>query len=280
MNKDVFIGYLEDPAKMDASSTSGLKELITQYPYFQTAHLLYLKNLYEEKNIDYSSQLKVAAVYANSRKKLYELVMQSDLRSKINVVDDTIDKSQATLTEVSPLEQQILKEAVSASIEMEVQLERIEETSHPSAGSGSDSGREKEEKRHESKKKKKQPDSTGQFTFNQWMSKINQGEPIPEGDQTSDELISDFIKKAPSLSTISTVETQEKEAFFSPIDTARLSIIDDEEFVTETLAKIYENQHFYEKAIKAYELLSLKYPKNSNTFAARIKTLKEKLNKE
>ncbi len=265
----MFISYLADPSKMDASSTSGLKDLITQYPYCQTAHLLYLKNLYDEKSIDYSAQLKIAAVYANSRKKLYELVMQSDLRSKINVIEDDTGKSQTMLTEVSPLEQQILKEAVSASIEMEVQSEQVEQDAPVT-----------KEQPVKQKKRKKVPYDKGQFTFNQWMTKINQGGQSLSGDQDSDELISNFIKKAPGLSNRLEEGTKEKEAFFSPIDTARLSIIDDEEFVTETLAVIYESQHFYEKAIKAYELLCLKYPKNSNTFAARIKALKEKLKKE
>ena len=271
MNKDVFNSYVTDPSKMDAGSTAGLKDLILQYPYFQTAHLLYLKNLYDEKNIGYSGQLKVAAVYANSRKKLYELVMQNDLRSMIHVVDQSTSKDhvQVTATEVSPLEQQILKEAVSASIEMEVQAEQI----------AVDPSKTKFQPAKQIKRRK-EPDNKGQFTFNQWLAKISQGEQHLTVDQSSGELISRFIEKEPTLSDSLKTETVEKEAFFSPIDTARLSIIDDEEFVTETLAKIYENQHFYEKAIKAYELLSLKYPKNSNTFATRIKSLKEKLNKE
>ena len=127
MNREVFNSYVSDPSEMDASSTSGLKDIISQYPYFQTAHLLYLRNLYDEKSIDYSGQLKIAAVYANSRKKLYELVMQNDLRSKIHVVEDSKESGTSGVVKVSPLEQQILKEAVSASIELEVQLERTEE---------------------------------------------------------------------------------------------------------------------------------------------------------
>ncbi|PCH99162.1 MAG: hypothetical protein COB85_00600 [Bacteroidetes bacterium] len=253
---------------MDASSTTGLKDLISQYPYFQTAHLLYLKNLYDEKNINYSTQLKVAAVYANSRKKLYELVMQSDLRSRIEAVDTSASEARVTILDVSPLEQQILKEAVSASIELEVQSdqESVKETS-----------RKTEKQTKKLSTKKKEPDYKGEHTFNQWMTKLTQGEQGVSDEQSSIELITSFIDKAPSLLRNIEKEGGEKEAFFSPIDTARLSIIDDEEFVTETLARIYESQNFYEKAIKAYELLSLKNPKNSNSFAARIKTLKKKL---
>ena len=49
-------------------------------------------------------------------------------------------------------------------------------------------------------------------------------------------------------------------------------------FVTETLAEIYFNQRVYDKAIKAYEILSLKYPEKSSFFAHRIKAIKKEKN--
>ena len=48
--------------------------------------------------------------------------------------------------------------------------------------------------------------------------------------------------------------------------------------VTQTLAEIYKNQGYYDKAIIAYEILSLKYPQKSSLFANEIKLIK-KLNK-
>ena len=54
---------------------------------------------------------------------------------------------------------------------------------------------------------------------------------------------------------------------------------DDPELVTETLAKILTNQKKYKKAIKAYRILSLKYPKKSSFFADHIREIK-KLDKE
>ena len=46
-------------------------------------------------------------------------------------------------------------------------------------------------------------------------------------------------------------------------------------FVTETLAEIYLNQGLLDKAISAYEVLSLKYPEKSGFFADRIRDIKK-----
>ena len=50
---------------------------------------------------------------------------------------------------------------------------------------------------------------------------------------------------------------------------------DNPELITETLAKILTNQKKYKKAIKAYRILSLKYPEKSSFFADHIKEIKK-----
>ncbi|MAQ31115.1 MAG: hypothetical protein CMD26_00040 [Flavobacteriales bacterium] len=55
------------------------------------------------------------------------------------------------------------------------------------------------------------------------------------------------------------------------------SVKNDLNLTTETLAKIYTDQGHYERAIQAYKVLCLKYPKKSGFFANRIKEIRNKI---
>ena len=59
------------------------------------------------------------------------------------------------------------------------------------------------------------------------------------------------------------------------IDVFHLPSDDQGKFVTETLAEIYLKQALWDKAINAYEVLSLKYPEKSGFFADRIRDIKK-----
>jgi len=56
----------------------------------------------------------------------------------------------------------------------------------------------------------------------------------------------------------------------------KLSLEEDEEIVTETLAILYANQGYYGKAIKMYKKLALIFPKKSSYFADRILQVKNR----
>ena len=59
---------------------------------------------------------------------------------------------------------------------------------------------------------------------------------------------------------------------------ARKSSEDNNEMVTETLARIYTDQMLYPKAIATYKKLMLKFPEKSRYFASRIENLEKKTN--
>ena len=108
-------------------------------------------------------------------------------------------------------------------------------------------------------------------SFSEWLalSKVKKIERKPK--QT--DLINKFIDKK------TTISKPKKEQFFKAVDVAKESLVENNELVTPTLAKVYLEQGYYDKAISAYIKLSLKYPEKNSFFANQINLinkLKEK----
>ena len=64
------------------------------------------------------------------------------------------------------------------------------------------------------------------------------------------------------------------------VSSKSLKKITKEDYMTETLAKVYVKQEKYKEAMKAYKILSLKYPEKISLFANQIKDLKKRLKNE
>jgi hypothetical protein len=110
-------------------------------------------------------------------------------------------------------------------------------------------------------------------SFLDWLY-IIKAEKINRFDnKKSDILIGRFIENQPKISQIN------KHQFFKPSDIAKKSILENHDLVTETLAKVYVKQNHFEKAILAYQKLSLKYPQKSSYFAEQIKIITKLKNK-
>jgi hypothetical protein len=70
------------------------------------------------------------------------------------------------------------------------------------------------------------------------------------------------------------IRHKEEQKFFTPDIKAKESLLENEHLVTETLARIYALQGNVNKAVRAYEILSLKNPQKSAYFASLIQKLK------
>jgi hypothetical protein len=128
------------------------------------------------------------------------------------------------------------------------------------------------------------------LSFTDWLKAISEGKiiedaPLSNISEASTEakeeekslsqfdLIDKFISEEPKMS-------RPKVEFYNPVNMAKQSVADDITFVSETLAKIFEMQGNYSKALKAYENLHLKYPEKRLYFAAQIKNLRKLINQQ
>ena len=109
---------------------------------------------------------------------------------------------------------------------------------------------------------------TEEYSFSEWLALTKVQKINREENKEKTDLINNFIDKSPTIKV-------EKNKFFSPTETAKSSIIENEELVTETLARVYLEQEHFEKAIEAYKKLSLKYPKKSSFFANQINLIND-----
>ncbi|MFH2095283.1 MAG: hypothetical protein ABIJ16_06245 [Bacteroidota bacterium] len=82
MDLQQFEKYINHPDLLDRESAGALQELLGHFPYFQTAHMLYLKNLHNLKDYRYESQLKKSSAYIADRKQLYLLIHDSEYIEK------------------------------------------------------------------------------------------------------------------------------------------------------------------------------------------------------
>ena len=111
-------------------------------------------------------------------------------------------------------------------------------------------------------------------SFSEWLqlSKLkpidrssNQEKTKPQNKKM--ELIDMFIEKNPKIKP-------SKIAGFT-VNFDQVEEIESDVVMTETLAKVYIDQKKYQSAIKAYEILSLKFPEKSSFFADQIKMLED-----
>lgn len=134
MNRTQFISYLENPDKLSGNDGVMLSELLKNFPYFQTAHLLYAKSLHNQNSIHYNNQLKIAAAFVTDRKKLHRLITKQNIpeieiqleRIKEKVTEGNVEKAVIEIVKEEIKEQHInivikempVVEAVSQHIEI------------------------------------------------------------------------------------------------------------------------------------------------------------------
>ena len=116
---------------------------------------------------------------------------------------------------------------------------------------------------------KKEDKKAELHSFLDWISIVQTKKIVRSKKQNPDEIINLFLENKPKI------KNNTKQRFFNASENARKSIKENNDIITETLAKVYAKQEHFEKAILAYQKLSLKYPQKSSYFADQIKVIKK-----
>jgi hypothetical protein len=119
-------------------------------------------------------------------------------------------------------------------------------------------------------------------SFTDWLKALSQQTPavIKTIQNGSGELIIRKKNKNEILNAFLLEETarpspKSKAVFYSADSMAKKSLLDDENFISETLAKIYLQQGNLPKAKRAYEILLVKHPEKVHIFAPLLEKIKK-----
>ncbi|MBN1184892.1 MAG: hypothetical protein JXB49_21585 [Bacteroidales bacterium] len=249
MDSVKLLRYIEKPEEYSETGLTEISSLLEKYPFFQAGHSLKLKHLKMLNNSSFEEELKKSVIHIPDRKILFDYLFKheepkSSDRTKIEeperkkekkIIADTLKDNIALALED---EIEFLQKPASDNIELVIEPEDI---------------------------------SVSNEYYE--LLQIDEGieEPAIKNDQKESEqnqLIDSFLSNIPRI-------VPKMEAHNEPEDISLSSIQEDEGVLTETLAKIYLKQGYFDKAIQTYEKLILKFPEKNTYFAAQIEEIKK-----
>ncbi len=274
MNKQSFVKYLREPEQLTADNIPQLMDLARQFPYSSIVQVLLAMNLYKENHILYDSQLKLAACLTPDRNILrLHIDKLSDFREQTVLPDEYKAPAEKPKVEKTEATDQATA-AQSTDEKAEQSPTEVEADDRPTYSGQAFFEDEEQPPEADSTHSKRKTIEELKRIVAERIREIEAEKMAEESGElpkprAKTELIEEFIRNNPSI-------TRGKPVFFNPIDSARRSVVDQENIVSETLARIYKNQGHIDKAISVYKKLSLKYPEKSSYFAARIEDAKKK----
>ena len=264
MNLTDYTYLLNKPDAINDRYAETLDNVLSAFPYFQSARVLKLKHLYNQDSFNYNYALKVSAAFTTDRSILFDFITSD---SFVSVQKGLYEKKLEELMSISVIgSEHIVVEANKPVVDA---LEQSILTSIKKATTT-------EEQKAEEKLAVGKPlefSKNEKHSFQEWLQ-LSRLKPIirEESKSSIDEdkkkkidLIDKFIENNPKITPIAKDATVPVIEVISE-DTSHL--------MTETLARVYLEQKKYSKAIQAYEILILKYPEKSSFFADRISDIK------
>ena len=291
-------------------STTELENLIEKFPYFQQAHLLLAKKYQQQSNPKFDQQLQLAALYTQDRELLFSIFNEKEIAIHVSVQELAEEINAQQFADIPVVEEQpVIEETKQETVEpvLEVQQPKVELAVDAKAEEVIET-KEQVVTRIELepltdssepllKETEKEFSTSEPHTFDEWLKayrqtetskrKFTQEEIPAEVEKQDEELEKLYLTNIPvNLQELVEEETNYSKGLDKFIEeqiqkhkapTVRMPVYENElapELITETMAKVYEMQKKYTKAIRCYEILGLKYPEKNDFFATRINYLK------
>ena len=245
MDKERLQYIINNPQSINDNDIEMLSSIVAEYPYFTLAQILLAIGFDLTEDKRQNRQLRLASAMSPDRNALRLLLSESkEKKEACDLPDEFGNESQQTLESVVIPEIDLSKSHEELSREMYL----LEE-------------------------KRKSLDELKYLIEQRIIELEREKEEVAKEDKTlsKTEIIDKFIAENPQIS-------RPKQEFYNPMVVAQTSVVDKENIISETLATIYLNQGYVEKAISVYQKLSLKNPEKSVYFAELIEKAKNKFN--
>ena len=246
---------MRNPELMGDRDLPDVKELVDEYPFFQSARMLYVKNLRNQGYSNYGKALRETAVFVTNRTKLFFLLDErviikhdaapEQLEAEAEVFDFGKMSEMAGFTP-TPSAAEKAKDAASKLIGTPV-LPYFDNLT----------------------------DTVDLDDFRQTFGKKSKPADTPKTkEERHAELLDNF--KEVRIRPSAPAENDEPEKDI--VDLSAKSSTVGPDLFTDTLANIFFKKGEYKTALNIYENLRLKYPEKNAYFAARIEEIKEIIN--
>ena len=278
MNVSDFIHILqESDTILSPKQTNELEAILEEYPYFQAARALHLKGLKNLDSYKYNNALKKTAAHTTDREVLFDYITTKEFTQN-SIANSLVGKTEALE------EKETISEEITPNPEAKIFLGESEEKSplpqnikdaehilNPALFEASKLNEHISEVEKDLHLGKPLPFTKNErYSFSEWLQ-MTSAKPIEREDKQKKkkkkfDLLDKFIESKPKITP-----SKEKEII---VNIDKSIKIDNNQLMTETLAKVYLEQKKYKKAIQAFKILSLKYPEKSGFFADQILKVK------